>query len=77
MKISLKQLVKDNEEIIAFGFASGSRAYYTVRDSIQTAQPELQAEVPDVWGCSWAELRQAALDHCDLDRRYYPIEVAK
>jgi hypothetical protein len=74
-KINLSKLVKQPhiQDLLAYGLSAKQKPYYTIRDSIATADQVVIDEVPELFGCSWEDLKQAALAHCDLDKKYYPV----
>ena len=74
-KITIEQMVKQDhiQSLLAYGLSATQKPYYTIRDSIDTADQNVIDEVPELFGCSWADLKAAALIHCDLDKRYYPV----
>ena len=72
---NLKQLVAQPHiaELLAYGLSDVQKPYYTIRDSIANADQNVIDEIPEVLGCTWTDLKAAALAYCDLDKKYYPV----
>lgn len=68
----LNKLVKQHEDIFAFGLSASKKPYYTIRESMTEANAEIRTELEQLFGAPWGAIEKAVNLNCDLDKRHFP-----
>ena len=77
MNKKLIKLVKQDhvQQLLAFGMSRNKKPYYTLKDSLANPDPAVVAEIPEVFGYTWQEVKDAVIAHCDIDKEFHPTPL--